>query len=283
MQIRKAVHELAPLLRDALQQWRVSRLPLQAAGLAFYLALSLGPLLIILTELVGVVVGARSAETDILNPLKPFIGGHAVGALRGLAATFMHRSSALPSGVSLVLLFVGAAGIFEQLKETLDSIWQVPMRPSGILSIVRNKTLSVVIVAGAILLILILLTATTLIAEANKDLATSAPLVAHSLNLVNLLVSLGVVTLLFGVTFKVLPDTPVRWKDVWLGATCTALLFIIGQFLIGFFMARSGMETTYGRATAMLLILVWLYYSAQIYLFGAVLTRVYATRHKGIQ
>lgn len=258
-------------------------MPLQAAGLAFYVALSLGPLLIILTELVGLVVGARSAEADILSPLKPLIGGHAVGALRGLAATFMHRSSALPAGVSIILLFVGAAGIFEQLKDTLDSIWQVPVRPSGILSIVRNKTLSVVIVAGAILLILILLTATTLIAEANKDLATSGPFVADSLNVLNLLVSLGVVTLLFGVTFKVLPDTPVRWTDVWLGATCTASLFIIGQFLISFFMARSGLETTYGRATAMVVILVWLYYSAQIYLFGAVLTRVYATRQKVVR
>ncbi|HXW51977.1 MAG TPA: YihY/virulence factor BrkB family protein [Candidatus Acidoferrales bacterium] len=267
------------LVRETFRQWRDFRLPLQAAGLAFYVALSLGPLLIIVIEIVGLFVGAQSAEHDILTPLRPFIGSHATGALRGLASTFMHRTSTVvPSGVSLVLLFLGAAGIFEQLKETLDAIWEVPMVPRGILHIARTKMVAVIGVAAAIALILLMVATTTLLASAAAELAKSSPWIVRSISAGIFILSLGVATLLFGFTFKVLPDTAVRWSDVWLGSALTALLFILGQLLLSFFMARSGLETAYGRATAMVVILVWLYYSAQIYLFGALLTRVYAAK-----
>jgi membrane protein len=266
-------------LTDAWRLWKIHRLPLQAAGLAFYLALSLGPLLIILTDIAGLFVNPQSAEADILSPLRPLLGGHAVGAIRGLAITFSHHSSSvLPSTASVIILFLGAAGIFEQLKETLDAIWQVPVSRSGLLGVVRNKFLSVLTVASAILLILILLTSTTLIAGLTSDMTATEPALARSLSVLNLAVSFAVITVLFGVTLKLLPDAMVRWKDVWFGATCTSVMFIAGQFLIGFFLARSGLESTFGRATAMVVILLWLYYSAQIYLFGAVLTRAFAMR-----
>jgi membrane protein len=264
----------------AVRQWRNSRLGLQAAGLAFYLALSLGPLVIILTSIAGLFVGTRTAESDILDPLRPLIGGHATGAIRGLAATFLHRSSAVvPSGISLLVLFFAAAGVFEQLKETLDAIWEVPVRPVGVLSVVRSKFLSVVIVASAILVILLLLTASTLITQVDQDVAKSAPFAAAVAGALNIAVSLGIVTLLFGITFKLLPDAPVQWADVWFGAVCTACMFLLGQILIGVFLVHSGLESTFGRATAMVVILLWLYYSAQIFLFGAVLTRVHARQH----
>jgi membrane protein len=252
-------------------------LPLQAAGLAFYVALSLGPLLIILIQVVGLFVGARSAEQDILSPVKPFIGGHATGVLRGLAATFMHRtSSVVPSGLSLILLYLGAAGIFEQLKETLDAIWDVPIVPRGMLQIARTKLLAVAAVAGVIALILLLVAATTLLASASPD--NASPLVARLLEAASFVLSLVVATVIFALTFKVLPDTRVLWRDVWLGSAVTAVGFIAGQLALSYFMARSGLETAYGRAAAMVVILVWLYYSAQIYLFGALFTRVYANR-----
>lgn len=247
--------------------------------MAFYVALSLGPLLIILIQIVGLFVGAKSAEQDILTPLKPFIGGHATGVLRGLAATFMHRTSTVvPSGLSLILLYLGAAGIFEQLKETLDMIWQVPTAPRGILQIARTKLLAVMAVAGVIALILLMVAATTVIASAAADLAKSAPLVVRLLGIGVFVLSAVAATLLFGFTFKALPDTQVHWRDVWLGSAVTALGFIVGQLLLSYFMAHSGLETAYGRAAAIVVILVWLYYSAQIYLFGALFTRVYAKR-----
>lgn len=245
--------------------------------MAFYVALSLGPLLIIVIQIVSLFVGSSSAERDILTPVKPFIGGHATGALRGLAATFQNRTSSfVPSGVSLVLLFLGAAGIFEQLKETLDMIWQVPITPRGILHVARTKLLAVSAVAGVIALILVMIGATTLMASAGADLAKSSPVVVKILGAGAFVLSFVVTTLLFGFTFKALPDTPVRWGDVWLGSSVTAVLFIIGQLLLSYFMAHSGLETAYARAAAMVVILVWLYYSAQIYLFGAVFTHEYA-------
>jgi membrane protein len=273
---------LAPLIRlfhETLGQWRALRLTLQAAGLAFYVALSLGPLLIILIQIVSLFVGTRSAAHDILTPIRPFIGGHATGVLYGLAATFAHRtSSVVPSGLSLILLYLGAAGIFEQLKEALDTIWQVPAAPRGILQIARTKLLAVMAVAGVIALILLMVGATTLLPSAAAHLAKSVPLALKLVGVGGFVLSLVVTTLLFGFTFRALPDTSVLWREVWLGSGVTALLFIVGQLALSYFMAHSGLETAYGRAAAIVVILVWLYYSAQIYLFGALFTRVYATR-----
>jgi membrane protein len=277
--VRQSIRAFEDLLRDSVRQWRIHRLSFQAAGLAFYLALSLAPLLFILTEIGGLFVGRSTAENDILGPLKLLIGAHATGAIRGLAAGFLRPSTALPSVVSIILLLFGAVGVFEQLKQTLDEIWGVkPGGGAGVLFMLRRRSLSVLLVAGSVFLILVLVAVTTFIAEANPSAGGFAP-AGWSLYTVNLLISLAATTLLFGVTFKVLPDTQVRWTDVWAGAAITALLFIVGQFLIGFFMARSGLETEYGRATAMVVILVWLYYSAQVYLFGATITRAYAAHY----
>ena len=278
--MRQSIRAFEQLLRDSIGQWQINRLSFQAAGLAFYVALSLAPLLFILTEIGGIFVGRTKAETDILGPLKQLIGAHATGAIRGLAAGFTRGpSTALLSIVSIVLLLVGAAGVFEQLKQTLNEIWGVKSRGGGgIIFMLRRRSLSMLLVAGSVLLILILLAVTTFIAETKYTAGGFVP-AGWSQYTINLLISLATTTLLFGVTFKVLPDTEVRWSDVWAGAAITAFLFIAGQFLIGFFMARSGLETAHGRATAMVVILIWLYYSAQVYLFGATITRAYAARY----
>jgi membrane protein len=273
------------IVRRSLDIWQLHRVSLQAAGLAFYLALSLGPLLIILTAAVGVFVGQSSAESDVLSPLQPLIGEHATGILRGLAAGVERRSSTLlPSALSLALLLVGAAGIFEQLKQTLDGIWEVPLRGRrGIVAALKNRFLSVLLVAACTLVILVLLTTSASMAAIDQSIMQAAPFLGKSLNVAQIVVSFVAVTLIFGVTFKLLPDAAVRWSDVWLGASITSLLFIVGQFCIGLFMVRSGLETTTGRATAMVVLLLWLYYSAQIYLLGAVFTRAYATRASKVE
>jgi membrane protein len=184
----------------------------------------------------------------------------------------------LLSVIGIVLLVLGAAGVFDQVKQTLDEIWGVRSRSvRGILYVLRRSSLSVLLVAASVVLILVLVSATTSIAEAIHTAGALSP-VGWSLYTINLLVSLATTTLLFGVTFKLLPDTVVRWTDVWVGAASTAVLFIAGQFVIGYLLARSGLETEHGRATGMVVILVWLYYSAQVFLFGATMTQVYATR-----
>ena len=267
-------------MRDSVGLWQAHRLSFQAAGLAYYLALSVAPVIIILTEIGGLVVGRTTAETDVLGPLGQLIGAHATGAIRGLVAAFFKRpSTALLSVVGIALLVLGAAGVFDQVKQTLDEIWGVKLRSvRGIFYVLRRSSLSVLLVGASVLLILMLVSATTYIAAAIHTAGASSPVV-WSLYSINLLVSLAATSLLFGVTFKVLPDTKVRWSDVWAGAVCTAVLFIAGQFLIGFVLARSGLETQYGRATGMVVVLLWLYYSAQVFLFGATMTQAYAERY----
>jgi membrane protein len=271
------IRDFLEIVIDAVKRWQRNRLSFQAAGLAFYLALSLAPLLLILTEIGGIFVGRTKAEADILAPLNQLLGVHATGTLRGITANLLTRqSTALPTVVSILLLLVGAAGVFEQLKATLNEIWGVgPPEGGGVFFALQRRSLSVLMVAGAVVLILLLVGVTTLIAETNYA-AAGFVATGWSIYTINLVISLAATTVLFGVTFKVLPDTAVLWTDVWTGAASTALLFIGGQFLIGFFMVRSGLETEYGRATAMLIILIWLYYSAQVYLFGATITRAYA-------
>ena len=255
--------------------WRNQHLSLQAAGLAFYFALSLGPLLIILTDVVALIVGQKSAQTDLLAPLQPTIGAHAIRFIEALESTVLKRSNtALPSIVSIIVLLVGSAGIFEQLKETLDGIWETkPNAKFGILLALKNRFFSVVLVAACAMLILLLVSMSALVAQANADIIQAAPFLGKSGNIVHPVVSIVALTIVFGVTFKMLPDAPVRWSDVWIGAASTAVLIALGQFLIGLFMARTGMETTRGFATAVVVLLLWLYYSAQIYLLGAAFTR----------
>ena len=277
---RTSLRAFVRLVQDAVRQWQSNRLSLHAAGLAFYLALSLAPLVIMLTVVGGLFVGRTTAETDVLSPLKQLIGSHAAGAIRGLAASVFRRSTAWPSAVGVMLLFIGSAGAFEQLKQTLDTIWDTRPPPGGgLITLIRRRAVALLLVAGSVLLILAFVATTTFIAAADHGAPGWTALPAWSLFALNLLLSLAATTLLFGVTFKVLPDTDVGWSDVWLGAASTAVLFIAGQLLISTIMARSGLETEYGRTTAMVVILVWLYYSAQIYLFGAAMTRAYATRY----
>jgi membrane protein len=271
---------LVRISRETYHLWQKNRLGLQAAGLAFYLALALGPLVLILTDAATLVVGPRLAAPDILDPLQPVIGSHATRIVEDLATSVIRRSqTALPSIFSVALLLVGSAGIFEQLKATLNAIWDLPAsRRGGVVSVLKNRFLSVLLVAVYTLVILVLLTSSALVADANNAITQFAPFLGHSVDIGHPAASLLAMTLLIGVTFKVLPDTRVRWRDVWLGAFFTAVLFTAGQFLIGTFLARSGFETAYGRATAMVVVLVWLYYSAEIYLLGAAFTRACAER-----
>lgn len=278
--MRQVLRAFALLARDCIRQWRVNRLSRQAAALAYYLALSLAPLLVILTALVGLVIGPRAAQADIYAPLQRALGTEAAAAIQALVASAERPASGIAaSAASIVLFFIGAAGVFEQLKEALNAVWKAPWRlRGGIVSVLRSRFISVLLVAGLAVLILVLLSVTTLINEANTFVEGFAPSLGRLLNWADVLVSLAALTLVFGVTYKVLPDTPVRWRDVWLGSAGTAVMFIAGQFVIGVFLARAETMTAYGAATAMLVVLLWLYYSAQIYLFGAAFTRAFAVR-----
>ena len=192
-----------------------------------------------------------------------------------------HGQSAglLASIIGMVTLLVGATTVLVELQSGLDRIWDAPVRKGrGILVVLRTRATSLGLILGIGFLLLASLVLTGALALFGKNWGSTYPGVATALYLLNFLVQLSVITALIAMLFKWLPNVPIAWRDVWIGALTTALLFIAGQTAIGFYLTRSAIGSTYGAAGAMVVLLTWLYYSAQIFLFGAAFTQVYANR-----
>ena len=177
------------------------------------------------------------------------------------------------------MLLVGASGVFGQLQDALNTIWEVQPKPGlGVWGFIRGRFLSFSMVLGTGFLLLISLLLTTALAAVGTWLGGLVPGWGSVLHVVDLAVTFGVVTLLFAMIFKYLPDAKVEWKDVWLGSVATSALFMAGKFAIGVYLGRSGIGSSYGAAGSLVVLLVWIYYSAQILFFGAEFTQVYANR-----
>src|SRR5262249_51415293 len=185
----------------------------------------------------------------------------------------------LATAVSLVVLLLGATGVFAELQEDLNIVWNVESRrPSGIWAAIKDRFLSFVMVLVIGFLLLVSLVASAALTALGKYASELLPQSTVWLRLAELAISLGLFTLLFAMIYKILPDAEVAWGDVWVGAAVTALLFTIGKFLIGLYLGSSGIGSTYGAAGSLAVFLVWVYYSAQILFFGAEFTQVYAQR-----
>jgi membrane protein len=191
-----------------------------------------------------------------------------------------HGSGVLATIVGVVTILFGATGVFVELQTSLDKIWDVQPRPgSGIWGFVKIRMLSFGMVLGIGFLLLVSLVVTTAVTAVSAwalGLLPGAKVLVEALTFV---VSLGLITLLFAMIFKVLPDVEIAWRDVWIGAASTALLFTLGKFLFGLYLAKSSVASTYGAAGSLVIVLLWIYYSAQILFLGAELTQVYATHY----
>jgi len=182
--------------------------------------------------------------------------------------------------IAIVVLFFGASGVFADLQSSLNTIWKVPGRKSegGILTLVKERVLSFSLVCGAAFLLLVSLAATAFLAGINGHVAGWLPGMDVLAEVINFVLNFALTAALFAMMFKWLPETKLAWKDVWVGATATAALFSIGRYLIGLYLGKAAVGSTYGAAGAFVVLLVWIYYSTQILLFGAELTFVYAQR-----
>ncbi len=269
---------LIGIVKQTWQEWNDDEAPRLGAALAFYSVLSIGPLLLVSIWGAGLIFGEDNASRYILDEMRGLLGTDGAKAIEDiLLHTHNEATGLLTAIIGLGTLIFSATGFFDQLQSTLNLIWNVPKQKTDLKDYIFKRLLSFSMVVGIGLLLLFSLIVSAALTALTNMLGDATP--AILLQGVNLVLSFAITTLLFAVAFNILPDIHIKWRDVWVGAALTALLFSIGKFLIGLYLGHSNIGTSYGTAGSMIILLVWIYYSAQIIFFGAEFTQVY-TRYR---
>jgi membrane protein len=266
-----------PVLTTAVRSYRDDRVPMMGAALAYYMVFSIAPLLVISMGLAGLFFGDQGGR-EILDAISGVAGSAGALALAAMVKGAASRPHAgyVATVVGVITLLIGASGVFGQLQDSLNTIWKVQLAPDAPwTTTVRRRLLSFGMVGVIAFIMLASLLVTAGLSAAGKFLSSSFPGGAASWQALNALLSLAVVTGLFGLIFKVLPDARLRWRDALRGGFWTGMLFIAGQYAIGLYLGRAGVASAYGAVGSVVALLVWVYWSAQIVLFGAELTRAY--------
>jgi membrane protein len=269
------------LMKEAFDDWNRDKAPRLAAALAYYTAFSIAPLLIVVIAIAGLVFGQEAVRGQLDNQIQGMVGAQAADAIQEMVAGANHPDTGVIAAIiGVVTLLLGAAGLFGQLQDALNTVWGVEPKPNlGIVATIRSRLLSFTMVLGIGFLLLVSLVISAALAALETWMSGALPFSPLILQIINLVISLLVITGMFAVIFKVLPDAEIAWRDVLLGAFVTALLFTIGKFLIGLYLGHSSIASSYGAAGSFVVLLLWIYYSAQILLFGAEFTQVYARRY----
>lgn len=274
------VQSLRYLVTETFKEWRDDGAARLAASLSYYAVLSLPPLLIISLAIAGQFYDRQAAQTEIMNQAAGLIGSTGSAAIEQILENVSDPAlGSLPAVISLLMLIFSASGVFNELQASLNSIWEVKAKPSrGILGTIKDRFFSFTLVLGVGFLLLVSLIVSAVLAGISEYLFTVVPVAVSAARIISFVVSLGVFTLLFALIFKVIPDVQVGWSDVWLGAAVTAVLFSVGKWAIGVYLGQSAPASAYGAAGSLIVVLLWVYYSAQILFFGAEFTQVYANR-----
>lgn len=275
-------NETFALLRAAAGKWDEHHAPRLGASLAYYTLLSLAPLLILLMAICGFAFGRSAAEANLLHQARELVGYSGANTLKTLIDSAHQAKNGIIAGVAAVVTVVfGASGVFVELQDSLNLIWDAPPRKFGWLTVIKQRVVSfgMVLALGFLLLVSLLLSAGLSVVEKYFSGLISMHAVALG-EVANFVISLVAVAVLFALIFKFVPDVPIDWRDVVLGAVATAILFSIGRALLGLYLKTAGVGSTYGAAGSLVALVVWIYYSAQIFFFGAVFTRVYADYRK---
>ena len=273
--------EIFPILKKAGSEWMEDQAPTLGAALAYYTVFSLAPLLIIAIAIAGLVFGQEAAQGQIFDQLRGLLGEASGKAMQDMVqkANAQPATGLIATLTGVVMLLFGASGVFGQLQTSLNAIWDVQPKPGrGIFGIIQDRILSFgfILVVGFLLLVSLLLTAgIALVAQWFGGMIPGMETLAEILNFV---LSLALITMLFAMIFKFLPDAKIAWHDVWIGAFITAALFTVGKFALGLYLGKSGVDSSYGAAGSLIVLLLWVYYSSQILFFGAEFTQVYANR-----
>src|ERR1700733_3964489 len=268
------------LIKNTAENWVDHKDARQGAALAYYSVFSLGPVMVIAVAIAGLVFGRDAARGEVELQLTGLLGNAAATALDArLVGASKPQQGLVAACVGAAILLFTAVGVVVQLKDAFNTVWEVDAkRVSGVWQFIRAYLVSVAAVISLGFLLLVSLVFTAALSVIGKYVDAQFP--ATTLQISGSLVSFVAVTFVFAMMFKWLPDAPVDWRDVWLGAAITAALFELGKFLIGIYIGRQAFDSTYGAAASLVVLLIWVYYSAQILLMGAEFTHVYASRYR---
>jgi membrane protein len=270
------------LAKSTWAEFNEDKVPRLGAALAYYTIFSLAPLLIIVIAVAGLVFGQSQAQDALLGQLRALLGSQGADMIQTMIDSTRRPAAGLFATVfGLGTLVLGAIGAFNQLHDALNTIWEVKPKPNRrLVDKIRDRLLSFSMVLVVGFLLMVSLAVSAALSAAGAFMSAQLPFVAEwLLSLLNFGISFGVITLLFALMFKYMPDAKIAWRDVWIGAAITALLFTLGKTLIGLYLGRAAAGAAYGAAGALVILLLWIYYSTQIFLFGAEFTQVYAGRY----
>jgi membrane protein len=272
------IKRIRSMLGRTFHDWQEDKASRLAASLAYYTLLSLAPLLIVVVSIAGWVFGDEAARGQLSSQLVAVVGPQAAPAVESILANARAPSAGLLGTIiGVVVLLFGASGVFGELQEALDTVWEVVPKPGrGVMGILKDRFFSFTMVLGVAFLLLVSLVISTALAAIGARLGQALPGGAALWHVVNFAVSFVTTAVLFALIFKVIPDVKISWRDVWVGGAITALLFTIGRALLGLYLGRSSMASPYGAAGSLVVLVVWVYYSAQILFLGAEFTQVYA-------
>ncbi len=270
------------LLVDSVSSWIEDYAPSMGAALSYYTLFSLAPLLLIVLSVAGLVFGGDAARGELFGQLQGLLGDDGAAAVESLLASVqVSGKGPLGTAIGIVLLAVGATTVFGELQSDLDRIWRRPQkqRTGGVWKLVRSRLLSFGLILALGFLLIVSLVVSAAISALGKWWAPVFGAWEWLAQILNVVVSFGLLTAMFTLIYKLMPSVDIDWRDVLLGSAVTALLFTIGKWLIGLYIGTSGVGSGFGAAGSIVVVMVWVYYSAQIFLLGAEFTWVYAGRY----
>ncbi|HEX4924206.1 MAG TPA: YihY/virulence factor BrkB family protein [Bdellovibrionales bacterium] len=265
------------ILKETFSEWSNDKAPKLAASLAFYTMLALAPLLVLVTGIMGLVFGDEAARGQVVEQFDHLIGKQGAEAVQTMIQNASQGNGEIWATIfGGIMLVFGATAVFVELQDSMNTIWGVKPKQSGLKGLIKGRLASLTLIIGVGFLLMVSLVLSAALAGVAKYMGHLLPGMDFLWQALHFAVSIGVLTLLFAMIFKVLPDAKVPWREVWVGAGVTALLFTIGKFAIGFYLGQSSAVSVHGAAGSLAIVLLWVYYAAQILFLGAEFTQVHA-------
>lgn len=276
--------DMRTLVMKAYESWKANNGQRMGAALAYYTVFSLAPLLLIVTAVAGIVYGHGPARVMVLDSARRSVGPESAAVIGGLLEEIAKPvKGTLATVIGLGALLLGAMGVVGELQSSLNIIWKSPARPASFAGYFRTRLASVSFILAIGFLLLVSLVLNALAAGVGKYMGALLPVPEIALQAVNMAVGFSVITMMFAMIYKLLPEARIAWRDVWTGAMATALMFVFGNLVLGLYIGKSSVASIYGAAGSLIAIMIWTFYCAQILFFGAELTHSYAeARLKGI-
>ncbi|WP_193531698.1 YihY/virulence factor BrkB family protein [Roseateles aquatilis] len=278
------VQEAIEIVREAAQSWSDDNAPSMGAALSYYTLFSIAPLLLIVIAVAGIVFGEQAARGEVMDQLSGLIGLEGATAVEELLKRVNRpEEGGWAAVIGTVVLLVGATSVFAELQNSLNRIWKAPPKTGpvwdGLLTLVRRRLLSLGLILGLGFLSMVSMVASAALTALARWWTPWLGDFLLAAQLLNGTLAYALITVLFAVIYKWVPDVPVRWRDVWVGALITAALFSLGKTLIGLYIGHSGVSSAYGAAASLVVMMLWVYYSTQVFLMGAELSYAFARRH----